>query len=298
MACEHMHVFSGNDEYFMDPWTLESQKYPERYEVVSRGSTKTNMRVQGVEITLPGNLATHNILRSSVRLYGSTVCFRFHGVGAIVMPRDKPHYRNAITVLEPCDVFEVGNQFVLKRSDEFYLLDFTDKSLKKYDTACLSVFPAASYNGLIWLQFQSKRCLVPTFIDLESGEKPYHRGDRTITGTSFMESKCFQGSKLRDSCQFVVGLASAATGMDVVDLVEGTVTHVKPYLGQPDEALTFVGFNKGKFQARCMHNEACFLTRERILRDNGVQEGFRDEEEGRRGEEDEGRGPDDRRQPN
>lgn len=89
-------------------------------------------------------------------------------------------------------------------------------------------------------------------------------------GTSFLRGRCSQGSKLRDSYQFVVGFANGTNGMDVVDLVEGTVTHVRPYFGQPDGAMTFVGFNQGKFQARCMHSKTCHLTRERIIHfDNG-----------------------------
>lgn len=169
-ACEHMHVVSDNDEYLMNPWTLESQRYPEEYEVVSRDSEETIIRVKDVEITLPTFIFTQNILGEfSVRLYRSTVCFRMSGGGLLAMPRDRPHYMNAIPFLEPYTLFEVGDHFWEKKSGEFCLIDFSDRDMKEYYGCSFSftAFPAASYNGLIWLQLPNQ-CLVPTFIDLKS----------------------------------------------------------------------------------------------------------------------------------
>lgn len=285
-TCEHMHVLGIHTQrkYLMDLWTMESRRHPEEFDVVSRGQEETIIRLvrEDVEIILPSFLFTQNILFTfSVRLYRSVVCFRIEGGGILVMPRDKPHHENAVTFLEPHDLFEVGDQFFSKQSDGYYLVNFTNKTQEKYYSISDSTkaFPAASYNGLIWLQVPEKKCLVPTFIDLQArdGEQLCYRPDRTIMGTSFGVTRCSHGSKSRDLDQFVVGFSE--TGTDVVDLVEGTITHVRSFFERPGINQVFVGFNKGIFQARCMYRKAVFRTRNRIFREHGIRVNVRDEEE-------------------
>lgn len=276
-VCEHVHVVSSdNREFLMDPWTGESRAYPDEFEVVSRGSEDTIIRVKNMEITVPTLLFAQNPF--SVRFYRSTVlCDIQDGATLLVMPRENPHHVNGFTFRHPFSKFEIGDVFVVEaNAGDYYLVDFADKRLTRYHLAALCGFPVAFYHGLIWLQHSYKECLVPTFLDLQSPEQLYYRPDRAIVGTSFKNERCVQGSNQRHSDRFLVGTSTststAKSGLDLVDLVEGTVTRVRPHLAHPDFAEVFVGFNRGKFQARYMQAGVGIRTRERILSENDVDE--------------------------
>ncbi|CAG82800.1 hypothetical protein B0I72DRAFT_144621 [Yarrowia lipolytica] len=276
LVCEHMHILSGpaGDEFLMDPWTLQSRQHPEEYEFVSQNSEETVIKLQGVEITIPSFVFRQRIILDiSFHLGRSTVYVHLHGGGCLIMSRDKPHYGHALTILEPYSAYDAGDVSVSKQTDGYHLANIANQSLVKY-TSSTSAAPVACYNGIVWLNLREMKCLVPTFIDLSTPGKVYYRADRIITDTELMENRCSQGSKSRDAAQFLVGMT--ARGLDVVDLVEGTVTAVSRHYGKPDQALCFVGFNQGQFQAWCMHHKDSHLTRERILAENGVEDDHED----------------------
>lgn len=108
--------------------------------------------------------------------------------------------------------------------------------------------PVASYNGLVWWALE-RRCMVPTFLDLQQPGKIYHNPNKAINGPELFNP--YQGSRSSHSERFVVGNAVTTGETHIYDLETGQVTAV---LGTKDcyHSDIFMGYEEGHFKPRCV----------------------------------------------
>ncbi|KAG5355417.1 hypothetical protein CJU90_4467 [Yarrowia sp. C11] len=282
---ERIHLTAlGGIHFSMDPLTLETRDDNDRMKILSQDAEETVLEVDGVKITV----TTDDLeLVETISVGQSSVYVHYRGGDCVMMPRDDPNFRHSsdISLSEPR---EAGDLTVLKDDDGYHLADFRNRRQLKY-TKSTTASPVALFNGVVWLVRKErsmiptftvhrrsmiptlvnpKRSMIPTFIDLKTPEKLYFRSDRAIKGMCFNEMQSTQCSKARGVAQFVVG--STDTGLDIVDLVGGSVTSISHRYGYPRDRRSFVGFNKGKFQAWSMNRKDFRLTIEKVFADYGI----------------------------
>ncbi|KAG5355390.1 hypothetical protein CJU90_4437 [Yarrowia sp. C11] len=254
--CEHLHIFSAAGDFSMDLSTLETREELHHYEIVPLDGVETVVKLDGVKFTIPTSLVNQDQIEDVVVGRSCVYVHTLHR-GYLVMARNNPHFHSSFFV-RSCEPRAAGDLTVLENKDGYRLPDFDNRRLVKYSTGAS---PVALYNGSVWL-LRKNRCLIPTFMDLNTPEKLYFRPDKAITGMYITESHYSQGSKARGSAQFVVGMT--VSGVDVVDLAGGSTTTVTHHYGRPVPSKCFVGFDKGKFQAWCMYGKDYDLTIEKV----------------------------------
>lgn len=213
------------------------------------------------EIELPINISLDDV--TSVSMGPTTILVRLEGGDVITIPRDNPTEPYCKTFHQPCEFhFEVHlHDSMIIRDDEvpsskteppktrrykYNIYNRHAEELIEYSRGSEST-PVASYNGLIWW-FVQHTTLMPTFIDLLNPGKTYYKRSKGITGRyEFFNPFILQGSKSRDSSQFVFSSPSRQTGHhDVFDMATGVITAIEAPKGET-EGRIIMGFIDGKF---------------------------------------------------
>ncbi|KAG5356412.1 hypothetical protein CJU89_6151 [Yarrowia sp. B02] len=90
-GCEHVHVaIDATDETKMvdiavDPWTMETLRFPEKQEIVSLDKDTFVFRVRKLELTLP---AYTGLVKFDVTIRNATIWLRIEDGGTLVLPRE------------------------------------------------------------------------------------------------------------------------------------------------------------------------------------------------------------------
>lgn len=298
-VCNHYHTIDNpeeggqNDDYIMNPWTLEHKNNHEGYEIVSADEEKTVIRYKGMEITLPPNHADLIVphdpadrFQRHVTLLQSFIAINLTNGTIIMFPRDKPHFHHSFsTDIDDNYVtpFELNGILVLecvnpsKSIYQFFFVDFRRKTgvLIKDLPPIPFCAPVAAHNGLIWWK-QEYTTMVPTFMDLEQPDKMFYRADRVIFHTTKHPST--QGDRSHGWSKYMIGRSEISECVELVDLDTRIVTTVSPLVSSSwptnaEEARIYVGFQNGRFCARAMDPYSQGDTWRRVLEAHGVQLG-------------------------
>lgn len=260
-SCGYLHT--EQSEIVVDLWTLEKSTLSKDHQIIWDDGFYTCIDFQGIEIEVP--FEREQLDDADAVIIGpSTITVRTDGEDSVVLPRYDPHINAGI--LFPCrypafllhleDVFMYRNWASVVNKNLFTIADFTRKKLLPFAISTpATVKPVASYNGLIWWGLK-KRCLMPTFIDLQAPGRVYYNAKKAVIGPHQDLFQQGHGSLKR----FVIGspqrsgLINAAK--TVFDLEKGDVTTVS----RPDTCdrigrQVFLGFQNGHFRPKCMSQE-------------------------------------------
>lgn len=140
---------------------------------------------------------------------------------------------------------EAGELFPSWNNQVLYLIDYRSRRLIKYVTSTLDHSKGCEtmYNGQVWIYNETKKILVPTFVDLWT-QKLYYRPDRIITGVEARYA-LNQGSRKNGFEQFMVAYGSKSS---IVDMATGLVTVLsRPYLVNHGSSYR-IGFVDGELE--------------------------------------------------
>lgn len=164
-----------------------------------------------------------------------------------VLSRDKPHYKDGITV--EGEVEEKGGVVFTKKLTntgyEYRFCDWSTNTMKPYPLIT-NYSIAACYNGLIWWHVND--ALVPSFFDLETPGVVHFDEKKSITLVS--KSKWVQGDK---NSHFV--FSEVAGGMEMVNLSRREVTEIVPPIGWEGGMKVVPGTENGVFSPRFRRRE-------------------------------------------
>lgn len=256
-VCEHFHLSSGENQFRMNPWTLEAQRVTPSYRFTEEhDEEKTVIEHDGMKMTLP-LLDGHTGGR--VLVDGKFVRVKFSDGRTWVLPQEKPHYEHGTAFLNFDTCYEAGPLFVSREIEEYSIVDFESKELIKYATTDEG-YPTACYNGIVWW-CMIENVMIPTMLDLEN-ENLYYCKDKMITG--FDATGCAQGSG--DSSQFLA--VKTCTGLNVYDLANGGVSTITRPCGWPAHVRFYPGWRNGKFEVWCMGENDMRRTRFRVIEEH------------------------------
>ncbi|AOW00158.1 hypothetical protein LXG23DRAFT_50885 [Yarrowia lipolytica] len=264
-TCEHVHIDNDQARLVVDPWTMESRRYEEPYEVVSVGETISTLRFRDIVITLPTWLIDDEDCIEDIYIGRTMVSVYMVTDHVLMFPRDLAHHQDYFWYTRQDSHYHFGNMYVSREGFYFNLADLEGRKMVRYAKA-LRARPQAFYNGLVWWTV-GDTSLVPTFIDLETPEKVYYNADGAITG--FSKKNVFaQGSDTRDSSHLVA--TEHKYGQEIVDLATGIITLVKTQMAWPEPSVHFLGYRDGKFQSWCMCSGVVDYTRRKASAQLGI----------------------------
>lgn len=253
-ASEHFSTVKDYHEYLMSPWTKEVTRHSLDHEVVSE-DTSTIIKYKGVTITLPAYFLSED---TRVDMYSKHIAVLSDGHW-VIMSRDQPTYKEGIVFTLPAGhiytAFEAGDVFCIQNGHAVggpkgiitYFADLHSKKMHEmfgyHDTQ-----PVAFYNGLVW--WAVRDVIVPTMVDLQDTDSAYCNPRKNLSAK--IDGIARQGSRSRDAAHLLVSQSS--TGLHIFNLASGTPTFVTRPCSWPESERYFLGFEHGRFRARCVHH--------------------------------------------
>lgn len=260
-SLEHHHNFSRNlcdrvlvedvvhGTRYMDPWTLETHDVSSILEVIYEADGVL-VRKHGLELTLPANSPTP--LDVTIEHQFVTVLTEHDDPNQYfyVFDHKNPlHFKYAYTLDVDAhyanDWGEVGGVFRLRHFPpyEHGFFDFSKEDFRHLIYNYPVSWPVAIYQGIVWWRPDRGGTLIPTFMDLRTGQMQYRHAWDLRIDSNWMSLN--QVAK-EGNTQYVY--TTPHNGFRMVDLETRSLTRVDP----PEEhnGPMVAGFVDGKFQAK------------------------------------------------
>lgn len=233
---------------YLDLSTMEVERENKEIRIIRQSQDKTEISCAGIELTLPGKISG---FKECIVGQSSIVVKTLDG-GDFLFSRDKPSIAILLPKTERLPSGETGGVFVLKE----YPPNRDSVGLLNRHTGKLHACPkirqilCAVYNGCVWWEVD-KKTFIPTFFDLQGGQKWYYSLVKSITIQ--YDISLFS---TRQCGRFIV--SHSPRGRYFFDLEKLTITDVQhPY--DHDEGCKygsiFGGHVDGRFVAKAVPKE-------------------------------------------
>lgn len=252
VACDHVHAMSRNLVHHIvrDLHTFETFSRDFESNIVRQEGDTTVLEFAGVEYTVAKDMVPTSGMPMDVWVTPRALVVESlpRGVSRLIMTRDKPHYEDGFVFDDnESDVDAIGDLLYAKKADVYHFIDHESKQVIKYPLETRATL-SASYNGLVWWHV-NETIMVPTFLDLETGQVHYNP-EKTITGVSDdIFSQCSEAPEGRHFTFALLG----GSNVEMVNLETGAITEVSYPKGMLNKRLAMIpGLMNGKFRAYCM----------------------------------------------